>query len=273
MVRENAISILRGLFKNFLLNYLVWTFQMFIFAIKLARLKLYFRNAKPIKMITLHHLEYSQSFRILWLLEELNVEYDLKLYERDKKTHLAPIGYKALSPLGTAPVITDGELVLAESNAIVDYILDKHPDHVLRPTANDEYRAQYLFWLHASQGSLMPLLLISVVLRLIPERAPFFLKPILRPILNMALDSFAKPRIDTLLEKAEIDLGKTPWFGGDKLSAADIVMSYPLESMKVNNYLGERYPNCLAWLERVNAYPSFKRAKEKDGKPTMVFSL
>jgi len=84
-------------------------------------------------MITLHHLEYSQSFRILWLLEELGVEYQLELYERDPKTHLAPANYKALSPLGTAPVITDGELVLAESNAIIDYILDKHSDNTLRP--------------------------------------------------------------------------------------------------------------------------------------------
>lgn len=224
-------------------------------------------------MITLHHLEYSQSFRILWLLEELNVDYDLKLYERDKKTRLAPDDYKALSPLGTAPVITDGDLVLAESNAIVDYILDQHPNETLRPKPKSKYRTQYLFWMHASQGSLMPLLLISVVLRMIPERAPFFLKPVLRPILNMALESFAKPRINALLKKAEADLGKTPWFGGADLTAADIVMSYPFESMKANDYIGEDYPNCLAWLERMNAYPSFKRAMEKDGKPTMVFSL
>ena len=224
-------------------------------------------------MITLHHLEYSQSFRILWLLEELNVDYELKLYARDKKTRLAPDEYKALSPLGTAPVITDGELILAESNAIVDYILDQHPNDTLRPEAKSKHRTQYLFWMHASQGSLMPLLLISVILRMIPERAPFFLKPVLRPVLNMARDSFAKPRVTALLEKAEADLTKTPWFGGEELTAADIVMCYPMESMKANDYIGDTYPNCLAWLERVNAYPSFKRAMEKDGKSTMVFSL
>lgn len=224
-------------------------------------------------MITLHHLEYSQSFRVLWLLEELNADYELKLYERDKKTSLAPKEYKALSPLGTAPVISDGDLVLAESNAIVDYILDKHPSDTLRPEPNSKHRTRYLFWMHASQGSLMPLLLISVILRMIPKRAPFFLKPLLRPVLNIALDSFAKPRMSALLKQAEADLGETPWFGGEELTSADIVMCYPMESMRANNYIDENYPNCLAWLERVNKYPSFQKAMKKDGKSTMVFSI
>ncbi len=224
-------------------------------------------------MITLHHLEYSQSFRILWLLEELGIDYELKLYERDKKTRLAPADYKALSPLGTAPVITDGDLVLSESNAIVDYILDKHPNEQLRPGPDSEYRARYLFWLHASQGSLMPLLLIGVLFRIIPERVPFFLKPIIRPILNLAQDGFSKPRMNALLKQAEADLGTAPWFGGNELSAADIVLSYPLESMKANGYINEQYPNCLAWFERVHAHPSFQRAVDKDGKPSIVFSL
>lgn len=224
-------------------------------------------------MITLHHLEYSQSFRILWLLEELGAEYELTLYERDVKTHLASPEYKALSPTGTAPVITDGDLVLSESNAIVDYILDKHPNNALRPMPNSKHRARYLFWIHASQGSMTPLLLLDTVFQIISERSPFFIKPIIRPILNLTLASFAKPRMTALLQKAEADLKEAPWFGGDELSAADIVLCYTMESAKNRGYINNDHPNCNAWFERMSDRASFQRAKEKDGKSSIVFVI
>jgi len=224
-------------------------------------------------MITLHHLEYSQSFRILWLLEELNLDYKLEHYERDRKTNLAPDNYKALSPLGTAPVLTDADLVISESNAIMDYILDKHPSETLRPEPGSKNRVRYLFWMHASQGSLMPVLLMSMMFRIIPERVPFFLKPIIKPVLAMANTGFTKPRLTALLKQAETDLRLADWFGGDHLSAADISMSYPMESMRSNGLINENHPNCLAWLDRMNACPSFQRAREKDGKSSIVFSI
>jgi len=213
-------------------------------------------------MITLHHLEYSQSFRILWLLEELGVEYNLEVYERDKSSNLAPANYKT--------VITDGDLVLSESNAIIDYILDKYPNEGLRPGVDAQFRTQYLFWLHASQGSLMPVLLISMLFRIIPERVPFFIKPVIRPVLNLAKNSFTKPR---LVKQAEKDLGERTWFGGHQLTAADISMCYPMESMQSNGYIDNNYPNCSAWIERVKACESYQRALAKDGKETIVFSL
>lgn len=224
-------------------------------------------------MITLHHLEYSQSFRILWLLEELEVEYQLKQYGRDKKTNLAPDDYKALSPLGTAPVITDGDLVLSESNAIIDYILDKYPHDTLRPSNDSPHRARYLFWFHSSQGSMMPLLLMDVIFRIISERVPFFLKPIIKPVLNLALAGFVKPRMTAFLRQAEIDLAEMPWFGGNELTAADIALCYSMESAASRAYINENYPNCEAWLERAHAHPSFLRAQEKDGKPSIIFQL
>lgn len=224
-------------------------------------------------MITLHHLEYSQSFRILWLLEELGVEYELKLYQRDEKTKLAPLNYKVLSPLGTAPVITDESIVISESNAIIDYILDKHPSNTLRPEPGNEYRVRYLFWMHASQGSLMPALLMSMMFRIIPERVPFFLKPIIKPVLNMANTGFTKPRLTALLKQAEADLETADWFGGDQLTAADISMSYPMESMRSNGTINERHPNCLAWLDRMHTSTSFQNALKKDGKSSFVFSF
>ena len=120
-------------------------------------------------MITLHHLEKSQSIRILWLLEELGVPYEVKLYDRDPVTRLAPAEYKAISPLGTAPVITDGDVTMAETNAIVDYILDRYDDARLRPAINTVEREPYLFWFHTSQGSLQPLLTNLFVMKAMTE--------------------------------------------------------------------------------------------------------
>jgi glutathione S-transferase len=223
-------------------------------------------------MLTLHHLEYSQSFRILWLLEELGVPYELISYARDPATLLAPKEYKALSPLGTAPVITDGELLLAETNAIVDYLLDVYPNEQLRPPAGAPNRARYLFWFHAAQGSLMPLLLVESLHGIIRKRVPFFMKPFVVLALNAAADNFLKPRMKTLLAEAEADLGEVPWFGGDALTAADIVLSYSMESARLKGHLAA-YPNCRAWLERMRAQLSFQRAMEKDGRDQIVLAL
>ncbi|NKC12088.1 MAG: glutathione S-transferase family protein [Gammaproteobacteria bacterium] len=224
-------------------------------------------------MITLHHLEYSQSFRILWLLEELGVEYSLKMYERDKATHLAPPQYKALSPTSAAPVITDGELVLAESNAIMDYVLDQYPSDQLRPPPGSPQRARYLFWYHAAQGSMTPVLLMDSIFGIMQKRVPFFLRGIIAAVLEKAQHGFVKPRLETLLRKAEEDLATAPWFGGSALSAADIVISYPMESAHMRGYLSDAFPHCRAWLERIYAYPSFKVAREKDGKPSVALPL
>ena len=223
-------------------------------------------------MLTLHHLEYSQSFRILWLLEALGVPYELVTYERNPKDLLAPAAYKGLSPLGTAPVITDGDLVLAETNAIVDYLLDRHPNEQLRPAADTRHRNRYLFWYHAGQGSLTPLVMVETFFAIIKQRVPFFMKPFVAVALNRAVDGFLKPRLDLLLGKAERDLGEAPWFGGEVLTAADIVVSYAMESAKVKGYLTGAYPNCHTWVERMYADPAFQAAKARDGRGQMVLA-
>lgn len=122
--------------------------------------------------ITLHHLENSQSFRIVWLLEEPGEPYELKLYARDKTTSLAPAEYKALHPAGTAPIITDGEVTLAETNAIVDYILDQHPDSTLRPAIGSAQRVPYLYWSHTALGSMTPMLLMLFIFSRMTEKSP-----------------------------------------------------------------------------------------------------
>ena len=224
-------------------------------------------------MLTLHHLEYSQSYRVLWLLEELGTDYELKLYHRDKETRLAPADYKAVSPLGTSPVITDGELNLAETSAIFDYLLDRHPDSPLRPPLNSAARTDYLFWFHASQGSLMPMMLMSLVFQMLVDRSPGLIRPLIKMVLGKASSAMVKPRLKLLLDKAESDLVATGWFAGESITAADMLLSYPIESAQSKGLLKGKYPNCEAWIERIKQQPSYQSAKLKDGRPSAIFQL
>lgn len=224
-------------------------------------------------MITLHHLEYSQSFRILWLLEELGAEYDLKIYNRDPETNLAPDDYKALSPLGTAPVITDGDLVLAESNSIIEYILDRHPENTLRPGPGEADRDRHLFWFHAAQASLMPIQLVDGMFTVIETRSPFLLRGLFRAAFKQVRSLLVQPRLTRLFEIAERDLGTAPWFGGQNLGAADIVLSYSMLAARDRGQFEDKYPNIGKWFERVEARPSFVAAREKDGRPSVAFSF
>ncbi|MEE4205613.1 MAG: glutathione S-transferase family protein [Erythrobacter sp.] len=222
-------------------------------------------------MLTLHHLEYSQSFRILWLLEELGADYDLKVYERDPQTNLAPDDYKALSPLGTAPVVTDGDLVLAESNAIIDYILDAHPDSPLRPAPGSPDRARHLFWFHAAQGSLMSTQMVSMVLTLLETRTPWPISALLKAVFGQVRKLFVNPRLDALFGELEKDLATKPFFGGDHLTAADITLVYPMFAARDKGAFQSGYPNIARWFERVEAMPSFKAARAKDGRSSIIF--
>ncbi|MEM6856416.1 MAG: glutathione S-transferase family protein [Pseudomonadota bacterium] len=221
-------------------------------------------------MLTLHHLEYSQSFRILWLLEELGAEYELKSYNRDPESNLAPDAYKALSPLGTAPVVTDGDLVLAESNAIIDYILDQHPDSPLNPKPGSPDRARHLFWYHASPGSLMSIQGTAMVLGLLEDRTPWPISALLKAVFGQVRKLFINPRTDALYALMEKDLGEKPFFGGDRFTAADITLIYSMVAARTKGAF-EGYPNILAWFERVEAIPSFKSARAKDDRPHIDF--
>ncbi len=222
-------------------------------------------------MITLHHLEKSQSIRILWLLEELGAPYEIKLYDRDPKTRLAPAAYKAVSPLGTAPVITDGDVTLAETNAIIDYILDQHGNGRLRPAAGTPERAPYLFWFHTAQGSLQPLLTNKFVMMALTTRAPFLVRPIAKSLVAALDAGFFGPRLDALMGEIEAALGKSKWFAGDALTAADIVMGYSMELAAHRAGMDEtRFPNAHRFLKQMRETPSYIRAMEKDGKGTIL---
>jgi len=222
-------------------------------------------------MLTLHHLEYSQSFRILWLLEALGAQYELKSYNRDPETNLAPDDYKALSPLGTAPVITDGDVVLAESNAIIDYILDAYPDSELCPKAGHKDRVRHLFWYHSSPGSLMPLQSIAMVLGLLETRSPWPISSLLKAVFGQVRKMFLNPRMGALLAEMEKDLGQQPFFGGDTLTTADITLVYPMFAARDKGAFDAGFPNINAWFDRVEALPSFQAASGKDNRDRITF--
>ena len=223
--------------------------------------------------LTLHHLEYSQSFRVLWMLEELQATYDLVVYDRDARTMAAPDEYKTLSPLGTAPVMTCGDVALAESSAIMEFILDRTLGQNLRPGPDSPDRTRYLFWWHAAQGSMMPLLLIKTITTISQKRLPLFMKPFVKLYTKGLDELFIQPRLSRILAMAERDLSTAPWFGGQQLSAADFLIAYNMIVGAERDMINEAdYPRCMDWVLRMKALPSFARATEKDGRESMALT-
>ncbi|MEM8513116.1 glutathione S-transferase [Massilia sp. MP_M2] len=220
-------------------------------------------------MIVVHHLNNSRSQRILWLLEELGLEYEIKRYERDPKTMLAPPELKAVHPLGKSPVITDGDLVVAESGAIVEYLTARASGaDVARlvPAAGTPARLRYTHFLHFAEGSMMsPLLLKLVFDKIESTPMPFFAKPIARGIARKVKGTFVLPQIALQLGYLEAELGKHPWFSGEEFSAADIQMSFPLEAAASRGGLDAKYPNLTDFLARIHARPAYRRALERGG--------
>lgn len=218
-------------------------------------------------MITVHHLNNSRSQRILWLLEELGVEYDIKRYERDPTTMLAPPELRQIHPLGKSPVITDGDLVLAESGVIIEYLAGRYGNGRLVPAADSPEKLRYTYWLHYAEGSMMPpLLMLLIFNRLEQAPMPFFAKPIARAISRNVKSSFIEPNLKRHLDYLEAELGKSAWFAGSEFSAADIQMSFPLEAASVRGGLDQSRPKLMAFLERIHARPAYRKAIERGGR-------
>jgi glutathione S-transferase len=217
-------------------------------------------------MITVHHLNNSRSQRVLWLLEELGLEYDIKYYDRDPKTMLAPASLRQVHPLGKSPVITDGAMTVAESGAIIEYLVDRHGEGRFAPVPNTPERLRYTYWLHYAEGSAMPPLLLKLVFDLIEqEPMPFFIKPIVRLITSQTKSSFINPQITQHLNYLEGELEKTLWFVGNEFTAADIQMSFPIEVAMARSGLDASRPRLLDLLDRIHARPAYQRALERGG--------
>ena len=217
-------------------------------------------------MITVHHLDDSRSQRILWLLEELGLEYDIQRYRRDPATLLAPPELRRVHPLGKAPVVVDDGQVLAESGAIVEYLADRYGSGRLIPAHGTPQRLRCSYWLHYAEGSAMPPLLLKLVFsRLRNAPAPFFVRPLLRSIANKTQRAFVDPQLKLHLDYLEGELGKSTWFGGDDFSVADIQMSFPLEAACARAGLDASRPRLWDFLQRIHARPAYQRALQRGG--------
>ncbi|HEY4957123.1 MAG TPA: glutathione S-transferase [Caldimonas sp.] len=217
-------------------------------------------------MITVHHLNNSRSQRVLWLLEELGIPYELKKYQRDAKTMLAPPELTKVHPLGKSPVVTDNGITVAESGAIIEYLLDTYGAGRLVPKAGTEEARRFRYWLHFAEGSAMPPLLLKLIFdRLETGPMPFFAKPIARGIARKVKGLMIEPNLKRQLDFMESELGRSEWFAGDELSAADIQMSFPVEAAAQRAGLDASRPKLMAYLKRIHARPAYKRALERGG--------
>lgn len=203
--------------------------------------------------LIVHHLENSRSQRILWMLEELGLPYEIKRYERNKQTMLAPPELKRIHPLGKSPVLEDTELgdVIVETGAIVEYLVERG-DGRLGPPAHRDGVLRYRQFLHYAEGSMMPPLLVLLVVNRIP-------------LLGKTAAKRIQPMIDVHLDYVEAELSSRPWFAGDTITGADIMMSFPLEAARSRAGLDASRPATIAWLEKVHARPAYQAALAKGG--------
>ncbi len=217
-------------------------------------------------MIVVHHLNNSRSQRILWLLEELAIGYRIERYQRDPETMLAPPTLRQVHPLGKSPVVSDGDRVLAESGAIIEYLVERYGNGQLMPARDSEDYLQYRYWLHFAEGSAMsPLLMKLVFDRVETAPMPFFIRPIARGIARKVKAEFVQPRISEHLQYLESSLSDSGWFVADQFSGADIQLSFVLEAAAARGGLDQRYPKLQTFVEQIHARSAYQRALERGG--------
>jgi glutathione S-transferase len=215
-------------------------------------------------MITLHHLNNSRSQRVLWILEELGLEYEITHYQRDSVSNLAPKTLKLIHPLGKSPVITDGDVCVAESGAIIEYLVQTYGKDNMLPMQGSEAYRQYTYWLHFAEGSLMPPMVAKLVFDKVRANAkPFFVKAIANKIADKVMDGYFGPNIQANMEYIEAHLSQNEWFAGEHLTGADIQMSFPLEASASRGI--KQYPHISAFVKRIHARPAYQQALIKGG--------
>jgi glutathione S-transferase len=215
-------------------------------------------------MITVHHLNNSRSQRVLWLLEELGVPYKVQSFEHDKTTMLAPPELKAIHPLGKSPVITEDGLIIAETGAIIEHILERHGNGRLIPATGTDARQRFTYWLHYAEGSAMTPLLLKLVFMRMPASAPALLRGIVKRIASTGEERVADPQSKVHVDYWNAELSKFEWFCGPDFTAADIMMSFPLETAGARGGTKSR-PMVKAFLDRIHARPAYKVALERGG--------
>ena len=217
-------------------------------------------------MIVVHHLNNSRSQRLLWLLEELGLEYEIRRYQRDPQTMLAPASLREVHPLGKSPVMTDGDATLAESGAIMEYLIERYGGGRLIPPAGTSERLRYTYWMHFAEGSAMPPLVMKLIFdRMEKGPMPFFVRPVARGIAGRVKKGFIQPNINRQLDFMEAELSKSAWFAGGEFTAADIQMSFPLEAAAARGGLDASRPKLMEFLGRIHAREPYRAALERGG--------
>lgn len=219
-------------------------------------------------MLTVHHLNNSRSQRVLWLLEELGTPYEIVRYNRQPNM-LAPPEMRAIHPLGKSPVITDNGNTIAESGAIVEYLVKTYGNGQLIPPDTTPERLRFTYWLHYAEGSAMPPLLLKLIFLMLPKRAPLLMRPLVNAIAAKALNTLVDPQLKQHMAFWEGELSKSEWFAGNEFTAADIQMSFPLEAASARAGLEQGHPKAMAWLAKIHARPAYQRALEKGGPYTV----
>jgi glutathione S-transferase len=229
-------------------------------------------SAGGLTVITVHHLNNSRSQRVLWLLEELGIPYEIAKYQRDAKTMLAPPELMRVHPLGKSPVITDNAVTVAESGAIVEYLLDTYGEGRLEPPAGSEERRRFVYWLHFAEGSAMPPLLLKLIFDRIGsgQGMPFFAKPVARSIAGRVKSLMIEPNLKRQLDLMESELARSEWFAGPEFTAADIQMSFPVEAAAQRAGLDASRPRLVTFLKQIHARPAYRRALERGGPYTFA---
>jgi glutathione S-transferase len=221
-------------------------------------------------MITVHHLNNSRSQRVLWLLEELGLPYEVKRYQRNPMTLRAPAALQAVHPLGKAPTITDGPVTLAESGAILEYLIERAENQGRRPRLAPAHgtpeRLRYSYWMHYAEGSAMLPLVLRLIFEEMPRQPmPVLARPVVRALASRVIESFVQPQVEAHLEYIEGELGKSRWFAGEHFTAADIQMSFPIEMLDGRGGLDANRVNLRGYLDRIRERPAYQRAIERGG--------
>ena len=217
-------------------------------------------------MLVVHHPNNSRSQRVLWLLEELGVPYEIRKYERNAQTMLVPPELQKVHPLGKSPVITDGDVTVAESGAIIEYLVERYGNGRFSPAIGTPERLRWRYWMHFAEGSAMPPLLLKLIFDKVESSPmPFFVKPIARAISGKVKAMMVTPNLNRQLDFMEGELAKSEWFVGNEFSAADVQMSFPIEAAAQRAGLDASRPKLMGYLKRIHARPAYKKALERGG--------
>ena len=217
-------------------------------------------------MIIVHHLNNSRSQRVLWLLEELGLDYEIKHYERDAKTNLAPKSLMKVHPLGKSPVLEDDGRIFAETGAIVDHVVEAHGGGRLAPARGTDEYYRFKYWMYAAEGSYMPPLILELFLsRMETAPMPFFARPIAKRLTKGVRDAYLTHTTNAAFEYLNAELGRSAWLAGDEFTAADIMMSFPIEASVSRLPIAPKLKNLAPYIQKAHARPAYARALEKGG--------